>query len=89
LFQADLFDLFLDADDDDLKKTLPSGPSQTLGEMKGHDFRTDGKYDHQSPREDDGSVDFNEPMLKKDQLIGAKTHDRPPEIRRLVFRKPG
>ena len=66
--EADVFDLFLDAGDDDFQKVLPAGTFQIRGKFARDEFRADGQHEHQSPREHDGGVELEKPVLPEDHL---------------------
>ena len=72
--QADLFDLFLDAGDDDFQKVLPAGTFQVRGKFARDEFRADGQHEHQPPGEHNGAVELEKAVLPEDQLIGTKAH---------------
>ena len=83
--EADVFDLFLDAGDDDFQKVLPAGAFQTRGKLARDELRTDGQHEHQCPGEHDCAVEFEKPVLPEDHLVGTKAHSRPPVPGRFGF----
>ena len=80
VWQADFPDLFLDARDNDLQQILPAGTGQTRGKFARDQLGTHGEHEHQSPREHDGAVEFEKPVLPENHLVGAKAHGSPPVL---------
>ena len=79
--EADIFDLLLDADDDDFQQVLPARSLQMGGELARDELRAPGKHEHQCPREHNGAVEFEKPVLPEDHLIGTKAHSGSPVLR--------
>ena len=78
VLEADVRDLLLDGDDDDLQEILPAGALQVGGELARDELRADRQHEHQAPREHDGGVELQEPVLPEDQLIRTEAHGLPP-----------
>src|ERR1700741_4222633 len=83
----DLFDLFLDADDDYFHAALPTRNRYSRGESTRDQFRAHRKHEHEAPGVDDGGVELEEALLAKDKLVGAKVHgflSKRPSCHRVV-----
>jgi hypothetical protein len=48
------------------------------GELARNEHGTDRQHEHQRPGEYDGGVEFEEPRLPENDLVGTKAHDGPP-----------
>src|ERR1035438_1322694 len=78
MFEADVGNLFLDGEDDDLQEVLPAGALQVCGEFARDELRADREHEHQAPREYDGGVELQKAMMPEDQLIRTEAHGLPP-----------